>query len=49
MEIAPGGIMVSTWFTLKPEQTAEQLDFCTGFLDRIPEDLKHQALDGSPA
>jgi hypothetical protein len=49
IEVAPGGIMVSTWFTLKPEQTAEQLDFCTSFLDRIPEDLKHHALDGSPA
>ena len=49
MEIAPGGVMVSTWFTLKPEETAAQLDFCTEFLDRIPEDLKHQALDGTPA
>ena len=49
IEVAPGGIMVSTWFTLKPEQTAEQLDFCTGFLEQIPEDLKHHHLDGSPA
>ena len=49
MEIAPGGIMVSTWFTLKPEQIEAELDFCTGFLERIPEELKHRALEETPA
>lgn len=41
MELAPGGITISTWFTLTPEQVQEQLDFCLDFLDRFPEDLKH--------
>ena len=41
IELAPGGVTVSTWFTLDTGQIDEQLDFIVGFLDRIPEDLKH--------
>ena len=41
IEMAPGGVTVSTWFTLDPEQIEEQVEFIIGFLDRIPEDLKH--------
>ncbi|MEE2971666.1 MAG: hypothetical protein VX672_00950 [Planctomycetota bacterium] len=43
MELAPGGVTVSTWFTLTPEQVQEQLDFCLDFLDHFPEDLKRAA------
>jgi hypothetical protein len=47
IEIATGGILVSTWFTLTPSQTEEQLKFCASFLEHIPEDLKHHTLDGA--
>jgi len=47
IEIAAGGVMVSTWFTLTPDQLEHQLDFCTRFLQHIPEDLKHHNMDGS--
>lgn len=40
IEMAPGGVTVSTWFTLDSQQIDEQLGFITGLLDRIPEDLK---------
>jgi len=40
IEMAPGGVTVSTWFTLSTEQIEEQIEFIVGFLDRIPEDLK---------
>jgi hypothetical protein len=48
IEIAPGGIMLSTWFTMSPEQVENQLDFCTGFLEHMPEDLKDHTMDGEP-
>ena len=40
IEMAPGGVTVSTWFTLETDQIEEQIEFIVGFLDRIPEDLK---------
>ncbi len=40
LELASGGITVSTWFTLDQAGIEEQLDFIVGFLDRFPEDLK---------
>ena len=45
IEIATGGIIVSTWFTLTPEQVEAQLDFCTKFLKHIPADLQHHTLE----
>ena len=47
MEIQPGGVMISTWFTMTPQQIKEQIDFCRGFLQHIPEDLKHHTMDGA--
>jgi hypothetical protein len=41
MELAPGGAMVSTWFTLTPDAIESQLKFCGEFLKHIPEDLQH--------
>lgn len=49
LEFAPGGVTVSTWFTLDTDAIQKQLDFCVAFLDRIPEDLKHHDLKGHPA
>ena len=40
LELASGGITVSTWFTLDQAGVEEQLDFIVGFLDRFPDDLK---------
>ena len=36
LELASGGITVSTWFTLDQVGVEEQLDFIVGFLDRFP-------------
>ncbi len=41
IELAAGGSMISTWFTLSPDQLDQQLEFATKFLDHIPEDLQH--------
>ncbi len=49
MEFAPGGVTISTWFTLDTDSIQRQLDFCIGFLERIPEDLKHHDLEGAQA
>lgn len=40
IELAPGGISVSTWFMLDRNAIEDQLDFIIGFLDRFPDDLK---------
>ena len=40
IEMAAGGVTVSTWLTLETDQIEEQIEFIVGFLDRIPEDLK---------
>ena len=47
IELAAGGSMISTWFTLTPDLINQQLDFATKFLDHIPEDLQHA--DDGPA
>ena len=47
IELAAGGSMISTWFTLTPDRINQQLDFATKFLDHIPEDLQHS--DDGPA
>ena len=41
VEINSGGIMMSTWFTMEPEEVQKQLDACVNLLENIPEDLKH--------
>ncbi|MDG2381426.1 MAG: DUF3137 domain-containing protein [Pirellulaceae bacterium] len=45
IEINSGGIMVSTWFTMEPEEVQKQLDACVDLLGNIPEDLKHNTTD----
>ena len=39
IELAPGGILISTICTLAPKHIMEAMDFLAGFLDHVDEDL----------
>lgn len=39
IELAPGGILISTIMTLAPKKITDAMDFLAGFLDHVDEDL----------
>ncbi|MCH2137188.1 MAG: DUF3137 domain-containing protein [Phycisphaerales bacterium] len=43
IEMSPGGILISTVYTLKPAQVEQAMDFLAGFLEHVDSDLLQPA------